>query len=224
MLVVARLEQPAQRGRHGAAAAADAQRQAVALDLRHDLGVAAQPPGRLGRDQRAVLELGAAAAIGGERGGVDVDDDLRALGPLRLVGRGERCLGEIEQRLDPGRARRLDGSAAVVRVRLACRSFAAAARSSRRRSSTRSRAASNALISSVPSSAASRARRIQRAVVVEVVVDVLELVRLAGVLGCNPAEGAKRPLELRRRERPGELEQALLGGRRRDPASAPAPS
>ncbi len=109
-VVVACLEQPAQRGRHGAAAAADAHGEAVALDLGHELGVAAEPAGGLGRDQRAVLQLGAAAAIGAERGGVDVDDDARPLAARLDLG-GQRCLGEIEQRLDPGRARRIDRSA-----------------------------------------------------------------------------------------------------------------
>ena len=61
----------------------------------------------------------------------------------------------------------------------------------------------------------------QRAVVVEVVVDVLQLVRLPGVLRRNPAEGPKRPLELRCRQRPRKLEQALLGRRRRDPGQRP---
>ena len=156
-VVVAGLEQPAQRRGDRAAAAADADGEAVALDLRHDVGVAAEPAGGLGRDQRAVLELGAATAIGAERGGVDVDDDTRPLA-AGLVRCGHRCLGEIEQRLDPGRTRRIDRSAAAAAA-CACGSFAAAARSSRRRSSTRSRAASSALISRVPSSAASRARR-----------------------------------------------------------------
>ena len=54
-VVVARLEEPAQRRRDGAAAAADTHWKAVALDLRHDLGVAAEPAGGLGRDERAVL-------------------------------------------------------------------------------------------------------------------------------------------------------------------------
>ena len=61
----------------------------------------------------------------------------------------------------------------------------------------------------------------ERAVVVEVVVDVLQLVRFAGVLRRNPAERPQRPLELRCRQRARKLEQALLGRRRRDPGQRP---
>ena len=98
-VVVARLEQPAKHRRNGAAAAADADRQAVALDPGHDLGVATEPAGSLGRDQRAILELGAAAAIGTQRGRVDMHDDTRPR-TARLVRRGQRCLREIDESLD----------------------------------------------------------------------------------------------------------------------------
>ena len=221
-VVVACLEEPAERGWHRAAAAADADREAVALDLRHDLGVAAEPAGRLGRDQRAVLELGAAAAVGGERGGVDVDDDARPL--------------PVEARPLP----RIDASA---------RSSSASTRAGRGGSTEAPSAIRLRLVGVVRRCGALLAatlehplpRRLERldqqravlgrepcpekkgAVVVEVVVDVLELVRFAGVLRRNPAERPKRPLQLRCRQR---RPRARAGSPRTTPSrpsSAPVP-
>ena len=83
-VVVAGLEQPAQRRRNGAAAATDTDGEAVALDLRHDVGVAAKPAGGLGRDHRAVLELAAATTIRAQRSRVDMNDDTGAARLARI--------------------------------------------------------------------------------------------------------------------------------------------
>ena len=55
--VVPRFQQVAERGRHGATLAADAEREAVALDARDALRVTGEPPSGFGRDGRAFFEL-----------------------------------------------------------------------------------------------------------------------------------------------------------------------
>ena len=212
-LLVARLEQTAKRRRHRPPLASDAHRQAVSLDLGDELRVAAQPPRRLGRDDRAVFELGAPAAVRGQRVGVNVHDDLRALDPLH-VGRGERRLGQVEQGLHLEGARRLEvavGRAARLRAALSCGALLAPAlddplpRGFQRLDEHRAVLGRKA------------GAQVERAVVVEVVVDVLELVRLARVGRRDPTVDAKRALELRRRKRPASSSRRISDGRGRDP-------
>ena len=74
---IAARERTAERGRHGAGLAADAERAAVPLDQRHDRRVACQPARRLRRERSAVLELAATAVRRPrERVGVHVQHDL----------------------------------------------------------------------------------------------------------------------------------------------------
>jgi hypothetical protein len=105
--VVARLEEPAKRGRHGTAAAADAHGKAVALDLRHDVGVAAKPAGGLGRDQWAAFQFTPSAAVCRECCGIDVNDNAGTFA-AGLASFGDGCFGEIEESLHTRGPRRLD--------------------------------------------------------------------------------------------------------------------
>ena len=213
-VAVACLEQAAKRRRHGASPTAGAHREPVSLDLCDELRVAAQPPRRLGRDDRAVLELGAAAAVGRQRGGVDVDDEPRTIESL-LIGCGERGPGEVEKRLYPRRARRLEG----VRRGRGARLLVA-----RSGGSLLTSPLDDALPRGFQRLDEHRAilggetgPQVQRAVLLEVVVHEFELVCLPDVRRSDPPVGAKRALELGGRERLRELQQALLGGRGRDP-------
>lgn len=110
-VVVAAFEQTAERLGHCASRAADAERKAVSLDLRDQLGVPAESAGRLGGDHRAVAHFRAAGGVGGERGGVDVHDDARAdarsAGRRARVGVESSC-GQVDQCFDTRRTRGLD--------------------------------------------------------------------------------------------------------------------
>ena len=212
--VVQRLEQPPKRRRHRAPPPARADRQAVPLDLRHELRVAAQPSRRLGRDHGAVFELGAAAAGGRERRGVDVDDQTRALEAV-LIRRGERGFSELEQRLHTQRALRRgrDGGGRVVRIGVTRRSgsLLAAPLDDSLPCGFQRLDQQRAVLSGKAGA------QVERAVFFEVVVHELELVRLAGLRRRDSAVDAERALQLGGRERPCELEQTRLGGGGRDP-------
>src|SRR5215218_8418295 len=77
---VAATQCAAQRGRHRARLATDAQRPSGTLDQRDDGGVAGKPPRGLGSERLAVGKL-AAAVVGPvpQRGGIDVDEDLEPI-------------------------------------------------------------------------------------------------------------------------------------------------
>ena len=213
---VARAQQAPERRRHGAPLPAGAQRQTVALDLRHDLGVAAEPPRGLGSYDRPVFQLGAAACIGGERGGVDVDDQPRARSSRSSSGRSSDASASSTSASTPNDR---GGSNAGG----ACRS----------RSSPRLGRGSLPLLPAPLHDPLPRGvqrlheqravlgrepgAQVQRAVLLEVVAHELELVRLARVLRRDPPEVPQRALELRRRQRSRELEQPLLGRPGRDP-------
>ena len=210
-----------------AAAATDTHGEAVTLDLRHDLGVAAKPAGSLGRDQRAVLQVGAAAAVGTERGGVDMDDDARPPTPRArplqpAMPRRDRAKPRPAQDAEDQRPkaatdirRCATGSAAASVVVRRCSALLAAplehpfTRRLERLDQQRS------VLGRKP-----RPQK-QRAVVIQVVVDVLQLMRIRGVLRRDPAKGPERPLELRRRQRTRQLQQTLLRRRGRDPRQRP---
>ena len=220
---VARAQQAPERRRHGAPLPARAHRQTVALDLRHDLGVAAEPPRGLGSYDRTVFQLGAAACISGERGSVDMNDQLRALGPLvPLVLRPvERRPGKLDQRLHAKRPGRIERRRHLRSRRLGLgRSglplLPAPLHDPLSRGVQR-------LHEQRPVLGGEPGAQVERAVLLEVVAHELELVRLARVLRRDPPEDPQRTLELRGRQRSRELEQPLLVRRSR-PASAREPS
>ena len=88
-------------GGNAAGAAPDAQRLAVRTVYdRDDTGVAAQPPGGLGRDCGAVLDFAAPRPAVGEDLGLDMDHDFVAVRcKHRGIGRLEQPLGHPRQRI-----------------------------------------------------------------------------------------------------------------------------
>ncbi len=192
-LGVSRFEKPAQRRRHRSPLAPGAHRESVPLDLRDDVGIAAEATCRLGGDDGSVVELGAAPGIGREGNSIDMDDEPRTP-PLLVVGRAERGVGKLEQRLDPHRARLPRRKRQRVRGHVA---------NLGRRGTLLTPPLEHAVVRGVERLHEERSvlgreagAQVQRAVLLEVVTDELELVRLASVRSGDPPVHPQGTLEL----------------------------
>jgi hypothetical protein len=100
--VVSGLEQTAQRRRHRAPPAANAQGKSVPFEHREAVGVAAKPPCGLGSDHGTRFEVTPAGTVGRQNARVDMHEQLWPLRWGPVVGVRKRHLagcGEFDERL-----------------------------------------------------------------------------------------------------------------------------
>lgn len=196
---VARLQGSAHRRRNRARLSADRQRFARAFPDLDDRGVAGEPPRRLLRERRTVLER-ADAVPARECGVVDVDDQLITLAARAPVApAGERELGHRAQRLgirgSPRRPSRFRGTALVLPGAL----LQQVARNLERPQEE------GTVLGSKPGPDD------ERAVLVPAVADVGRVLERVRLVCRHPAVGANGALELSSGQVARELEQLLLG-------------